>query len=297
MQQFKGTGVALVTPFKEGKIDWTALQNIIEHCIDGGVDYLVSLGTTGEAITLSAEECRAILDFTIKVNAGRLPLVAGLFGRNNTRYLVEATKRYNFKGIDAILSSSPSYNKPTQEGIFQHYMALAEASPVPIIIYNVPGRTCSNIEAETIVRLAKASDKFIAVKEASGDIVQGAKIIKHKPEHFIVLSGDDPTALPLISCGAAGAISVIANALPAQFSTLIRAGINGDFNTASDLHLQLLDLHQWLYIEGNPVGVKGALEVLGLCSREVRLPLVPLSGPNFTRLKAEMQRMKVASKA
>ena len=296
MQQFRGTGVALVTPFKDGEIDWKSLRNIIEHCIEGGVDYLVSLGTTGEAITLSAAECRKILDFTIEVNAGRLPLVAGYFGRNNTHYLVEATKSFNFKGIDAILSSSPSYNKPTQEGIYQHYMALAEVSPVPIIIYNVPGRTSSNISAETIVRLANASKKFAAVKEASGDLVQGAKIIKHKPDHFLVLSGDDPTALPLISCGAEGVISVIANALPAPFSDLIRSALNGNIATARNLHLQMLDLHQWLYAEGNPVGIKGALEVLGLCSREVRLPLVPMTGPNFTRLKAEMQRMSVTSK-
>ncbi|MEM1323699.1 MAG: 4-hydroxy-tetrahydrodipicolinate synthase [Bacteroidota bacterium] len=297
MQQFSGTGVALITPFRDYKVDFDALERIIEHCISGGVDYLVSLGTTGEAITLTGAECREVLDFTIKVNAGRLPVVAGLFGRNNTSYLVEATKSYNFEGIDAILSSSPAYNKPTQEGIFQHYMALAEVSPRPIIIYNVPGRTSSNMEANTLVRLAKASDKFIAVKEASGNLVQGAKVIKHKPDDFMVLSGDDPTALPLISCGGEGVISVIANVFPAQFSDMIRSAMNGDFATASALHLQMLDVHQWLYVEGNPTGIKAAMEIQGFCSRETRLPLTPMSGPNYTRLKAEMQRMLVNTQA
>lgn len=288
--QFSGTGVALVTPFKNGKIDWPALEQIIEHCIAGGVEYLVSLGTTGEAVTLSSQECRQILDFTIQVADGRLPIVAGLFGGNDTKTLANKIKNYNFKGIDAILSSSPAYSKPTQEGIFQHYMALAQASSRPIIIYNVPGRTSSNVTAETTLRLAKASDKFVAIKEASADMVQAMKILKRKNPDFLLLSGDDPTALPLITCGGQGVISVIANAYPQVFSDMVRAALEGKLEKARGLNNKLLDIHHWLYIDGNPCGIKAAMEVLGLCSREVRLPLVPMSESNFDRLQQEMMK-------
>ena len=293
-QRFRGTGVALVTPFKDGEIDYSSLGNIIEHTINGGVDYLVSLGTTGEAVTLSAKECREVFDFTIKVNAGRVPLVAGLFGSNDTAALVGKIKNFDFTGFDGILSSSPAYNKPTQEGIYQHYMKIAEVCPVPIIIYNVPGRTASNILPETILRLANASEKFAAVKEASGDVVQGMKIIKEKPEHFSVLSGDDPTAFSLITAGGQGVISVIANALPRQFSDMVRAALNNDIDTARDLNLELLDIHPWLYVDGNPAGIKAAMEMLNLCDREVRLPLVPIHERNFLNLKKELE--KVSSK-
>jgi 4-hydroxy-tetrahydrodipicolinate synthase len=289
-QIFSGTGVALVTPFSNGKVDYPALERIINHVIEGGVDYLVSLGTTGEAITLSREECRAVLDFTIKINNGRLPIVAGHFGSNRTDYLVERIKEFDFTGVDAVLSSSPSYSKPSQEGIFQHYMKIEEVCPKPIIIYNVPGRTCSNISAETTIRLAEASPKFIGVKEASGDIVQGSKIIKGAPEGFLVLSGDDPTALALISCGGHGVISVIANAFPTQFSGMIRALSKNDSTTAKSVNLQLLDIHQWLYVDGNPSGIKAALEILGLCSKEVRLPLVPIQERNYRNLKMEIEK-------
>lgn len=288
---FNGTGVALVTPFKNGQIDYTTLEGLINYVIEGGVDYLVSLGTTGEAVTLSSEECRQVLDFTIKINAGRKPIVAGIFGSNNTAALVQQIDTFDFTGIDAILSASPSYNKPSQEGIYQHYMKIAEVCPLPIIIYNVPGRTASNITAETTIRLANASTKFVAVKEASADMVQGAKIIKEAPDHFTVLSGDDPTALGLISSGGQGVISVIANAFPAQFSAMVQSALNKDFDLAKKLHLQLIDLHQWLYIDGNPSGVKAALEILGKCSKEVRLPLVPIQERNYRNLKLEMERV------
>ncbi len=296
-QQFKGTGVALVTPFLNDEIDYSSLGNIIEHTINVGVDYLVSLGTTGEAVTLSAQECRAVLDFTIKVNAGRVPLVAGLFGSNDTAALAESIKKFDFTGIDGILSSSPAYNKPTQEGIFQHYMKIAEVCPVPIIIYNVPGRTASNILPSTIIRLANASEKFVAVKEASGDIVQGLKIIKEKPAHFSVLSGDDPTAFSLVTAGGQGVISVIANALPGQFSEMISAVLNDDIDTARDLNLKMLDIHPWLYVDGNPVGIKAAMEILKLCSREVRLPLVPIQERNFLGLKKELEKVLSKNKS
>jgi 4-hydroxy-tetrahydrodipicolinate synthase len=286
--QFRGTGVALVTPFSNGEIDFPALERVIEHVVEGGVDFLVSLGTTGEAVTLSSAEVRKVLDFTIQVNAGRLPIVAGMFGDNNTARLLHTLKHFNFEGIDAIMSSSPSYNRPTQEGVYQHYMAMQEASPLPIIIYNVPARTGSNVKPETILRLAHASEKFLAVKEAGGDPVQAMKLIKGKPEHFLVLSGDDPLTLPLLACGGDGAISVIANALPKAFSSLVRSALEDDYHTAARLNLELLDIHPWLYIDGNPAGVKGAMEILGICSREVRLPLVPMRQENLHGLQHAM---------
>ncbi|WP_373550730.1 4-hydroxy-tetrahydrodipicolinate synthase [Haliscomenobacter sp.] len=288
LAKFRGTGVALVTPFRNKAVDYDALETIIEHVIQGGVDYLVSLGTTGEAITLSSKECREVFDFTIKVVKGRKPLVAGLFGSNFTEALVEKIRNYNLEGFDAIMSSSPAYSKPPQEGIFQHYMQVAGISPVPIIIYNVPGRTGSNVKPETILRLAESSDKFAGVKEASGNLEQAMKILKNRPEHFAVISGEDPLTVPMMSCGGDGAISVIANMYPAHFSAMVRSALEGDFATAARLNAELLDIHPWLYIENNPVGVKAGMEILGLCSKEVRIPLVPLSEGNFQNLKKEM---------
>ena len=288
LAKFRGTGVALITPFRNKAVDYDALETIIEHVIQGGVDYIVSLGTTGEAITLSSKECREVFDFTIKVVKGRKPLVAGLFGSNFTEALVEKIRNYNLEGFDAIMSSSPAYSKPPQEGIFQHYMQVAGISPVPIIIYNVPGRTCSNVKPETIIRLAESSDKFAGVKEASGNLEQAMKILKHRPEHFAVISGEDPLTVPMMSCGGDGAISVIANMYPAQFSSMVRSALDGDFATAARLNAELLDVHPWLYIENNPVGVKAGMEILGLCSKEVRIPLVPLSEGNYQNLQKEM---------
>lgn len=290
-ERYRGTGVALVTPFKNGDIDWEDLEKIIEHVIAGGVEFLVSLGTTGESVTLSDEEHRQILDFTIKVNRGRLPLVAGIFGGNNTLALVEKVKKFNFEGIDALLSSNPSYSKPGQEGIFQHYMELAEVSPKPIIIYNVPSRTASNMNAETTLRLANSSDKFLGIKEASDDIYQVMKIIKGKPKNFLVLSGDDFITLPLIAAGGDGVVSVIANATPRPFTDMVRAALRQDMPTAQQLNLKLLELYKLLFIEGNPVGVKAALELQGLCSREVRLPLVPMTEQGVHLVMAELEKV------
>lgn len=291
-QKLRGTGVALVTPFKNGAIDWDGLERIIEHVIQGGVEFLVSLGTTGESSTTSDAEHREILDFTIKVNRGRLPLVAGVFGGNNTAAMVEKIQGFDFKGIDALLSSNPAYNKPGQEGIFQHYMALAEASPLPIIIYNVPSRTSSNMSAETTLRLAHASSKFIAVKEASDDIYQIMKIIKGRPEHFLVLSGDDFITLPLIASGGDGVVSVIANTVPRPFSDLVRAALKQDLPKAQKLNFELLELYRLLFAEGNPVGVKAAMELQGLCGREVRLPLVPMTEQGTNAIKAALEKVK-----
>jgi 4-hydroxy-tetrahydrodipicolinate synthase len=284
----RGTGVALVTPFKNGEVDYKGLQNVIEHVINGGVEYVVSLGTTGESPTLDNEEMIKVLDFTVQMISGRVPVVAG-FGGYDTRAIVKAIQSYHFEGVDAILSSSPAYNKPNQEGLYQHYMAIEAVSPRPIIIYNVPGRTAKNIKAETTLRLAHSSDKFIAIKEASGDLVQCMKIMRDKPEHFQLLSGDDALALPMISFGAKGVISVMGNAFPNEFSSMIRHALNGDFQTATQEHLALLSINDLLYIEGNPAGIKAALKIKGVCRKEVRLPLVPLSDKNYSKLKQEIE--------
>ncbi len=284
-KRFRGTGVALVTPLKDGKVDYPALEKVIEHVIEGGVEFLVSLGTTGEAVTLTTEECREVLDFTIKVNNRRLPIVAGIFGGNDTAAIIRRIEGFNFDGIDAIMSSGPAYNKPTQRGIYEHYMAIEKVSPLPVIIYNVPGRTSKNIKAETTLKLAHASKKFIAVKEASGNLPQVMKILKDRPKGFLVLSGDDPTALPLVTCGGDGLISVIGNAFPGIFSNMIRAALAGDLPQAKRLNDQLLDVHPWLYIDGNPAGIKSVLNMMNICSTEVRLPLVPMTSKNLKRLK------------
>lgn len=287
-QRISGTGVALVTPFKNGAVDWESLEKIIEHVISGGVEFLVSLGTTGESVTTSEDEHRQILDFTIKINRGRLPVVAGVFGGNNTSTLVEKFQSFNFDGIDAVLASNPAYNKPSQEGIFQHYMALTKVSPRPIIIYNVPSRTASNMTAETTLRLAHASDKFIAVKEASDDIYQITEIIKDKPENFLVLSGDDFMTLPVIASGGNGVISVISNTIPKPFTDMVRAALRQDMPTAQALNLKMLKLYRLLFSEGNPAGVKAAMEIQGLCTREVRLPLVSMSEEGVQMLRLEL---------
>lgn len=291
MHELAGTGVALVTPFRQKAVDFTALEQIIEYVIEGGVDYIVSLGTTGEAITLNSKECREVFDFTLRTIKGRKPVVAGMFGGNFTEMLAEKIRHYNFEGFAAIMSSSPAYSKPPQEGIYRHYMELAEASPVPILIYNVPGRTGSNIKPETVLRLAEQSEKFIGVKEASGDLVQAMHLLKNRPEHFLVISGDDVLTVPMIACGGDGAISVIANVYPQHFSEMVRSARQGDFPAAARLNNLLLDIHPWLYVEGNPVGIKAAMEIRGICSREVRIPLVPLSDPAYEKLQAEMAKV------
>ncbi len=292
MLDLSGTGVALVTPFKNNQIDFESLTGIIHHVIEGGVEYIVSLGTTGEAITLSPEECIDVLHFTREVVKDRVPIIAGHFGGNYTEKLYERIANYDLTGISAIMSSSPAYSKPAQEGIFLHYMRIAEASPLPIIIYNVPGRTASNISADTIVRLAHANEKFIAVKEASGDLTQSMQILKNKPDNFKLISGDDALTLPLISCGASGVISVIANAYPHTFSQMVRSALNGDFATARDLNNELLDVHPWLYVEGNPAGIKTAMAIKGFCASDMRIPLVPLSAPSRKSLEQAMEGVR-----
>lgn len=289
---FRGTGVALITPFHENReVDFEAYAKVIEYVIEGGVDYLVPLGSTGETATLNEDEARRILDFVIEKNAGRKPIVAGNFGGNNTSEMVKKIKGYNFKGIDAILSSSPAYVKPSQEGIYAHYMALAEVSEVPIILYNVPGRTKSNMDWSTTIRLANASKTFIGIKEATGDLIQATRIIKNKPDHFFVTSGDDEVALPMVAAGGDGVISVIANAYPKEFSGMINAALAQDYVQARVLNFTTYDLHHWLYVEGNPVGIKSAMQVKGLSGNQVRLPLHKMSDSNYALLKEAMGKV------
>ena len=272
-----GLGVAMITPFqKNGQVDFSALQRLTEHLIKGGVDYLVVHGTTGETPTLSEKEKRATLDFILEVNNSRIPVVVGI-GGNNTAALCEELKQADLKGVSAILTASPSYNKPTQEGIYQHYKALDKVTPLPIILYNVPGRTASNVTAETTVRIAKDCKKVIAVKEASGNMSQIMQLIHDAPEDFQVLSGDDALALPLIACGAKGVISVIGNAFPEAFADMVHLAIAGKIADARHIHLRMLKTIDLLFVDGNPAGVKEALSYLNICEKHVRLPLVPVS--------------------
>ena len=293
-QQFKGTGVALITPFlADTTIDWESLERCIEHVITGGVEYIVSLGTTGEAITLTSRECQQVFDFTVDKSKGRVPVVAGWFGANSTSHLLERLKNVDLRRAEAILASSPAYNKPSQEGIYLHYMEVAKASPVPVILYNVPSRTSSNVAPETIVRLSDASDKFVGIKEASGNLVQAQYIIKHRAsEDFLVLSGDDQITLGMIACGGDGVISVIANSHPAEFSGMVRAALKNNFAQARVLNNLLHDIHPLLYCEGNPVGIKAAMDIIGLCENYLRLPLTPMGKSNYDKLALEVQKAR-----
>jgi len=277
MKQLTGTGVALVTPFKKDlSVDTQALERIIEHCVDGKVDYLVALGTTAESVTLNESEKQLVIDTIIGANADRLPLVLGV-GGNNTTAIVEELGKRDLTAFDAILSVSPYYNRPTQEGIYQHYKAISKASPVPIILYNVPGRTGSNVLPETVLRLARDFKNIVAVKEASGDMVQIMKIIKDKPNDFDVISGDDITALPTILAGGVGVISVLGQGLPFEFSTMVRFALQGRLEDAYDLHYSLLEGMGLIFQEGNPAGIKCIFETLGISNALVRLPLVEAS--------------------
>ena len=285
MDKIKGTGVALVTPFNNDKsVDYEGLENLLNHVINGGVDFLVLMGTTGESTTLSKTERIEVVDFCKKINNGRLPIVLGI-GGNNTMQVVADIKAANLENVAAILSVSPAYNKPSQEGIYQHYKMISESSPLPIIVYNVPGRTSSNISAATTVRLASDFKNIVGVKEASGDMDQIMKILKNKPADFVVLSGDDGLTLPMIYMGAEGVISVIGQSHPKDFSDMVSFGLSGNKKLANQIHYKLYNFYSPLYAEGNPVGVKACLEMLGICKAVVRLPLVEASNTIKNELK------------
>ncbi|MDB5135425.1 MAG: 4-hydroxy-tetrahydrodipicolinate synthase [Mucilaginibacter sp.] len=291
MNKFHGTGVAMVTPFDAGgQVDYQGLKKLINYLIDNGIEYLVSLGTTGESATLNQEEKKKIWAFTAEVNNGRVNLIAGI-GGNNTHEIVEQVKQFDTTGYDAILSASPYYNKPTQEGIYQHYKAIAEASALPIILYNVPSRTGSNITAETTVRLAQDIKNIIGIKEASGNFDQFNQIMRDKPDDFLFISGDDPVTLPMIALGAVGVISVIGNAIPRQFSDMIRLCLKGNFKAAQKGHSGLIEFTRMMFVEGSPAGVKAALKYLDVCDDGVRLPLVGISSSLTDKIIKETQQI------
>lgn len=281
----------MITPFNaDGKIDYAGLKNLITFLIDGGVEYLVSLGTTGESATLTHEEKAEVWSFTAATVAGRVPLVAGI-GGNNTLEITKSLEEFNSSGYDAVLSVSPYYNKPTQEGIYQHYKAVAEASPLPIILYNVPGRTGSNMSADTTLHLAHDIKNIIAIKEASGDFNQFNRIAKEKPEGFLLISGDDPVTLPMIALGAVGLISVVGNAFPRILSDMVRLCLDGRFKEAQPLHYSLLKITELCFVEGNPAGVKAALKELGICGDTLRLPLVNVGESTLHQIRTEVKSL------
>ncbi|HOR39666.1 MAG TPA: 4-hydroxy-tetrahydrodipicolinate synthase [Paludibacteraceae bacterium] len=286
-----GMGVALVTPFKsDDSIDFDALGRLVEYIINNNADYLVVCGTTAETPTLTDKEKDEIARFVVQCNAGRLPIVLGI-GGNNTRQVVEKVKTSDLSGIDAILSVTPYYNKPSQEGLYQHYSAIAKASPLPLVLYNVPGRTGVNMTAETTLRLAKEFSNICAVKEASGNFTQIDDIIKNKPQDFMVISGDDGITFPLITLGAVGVISVIGNAFPREFSRMVRLALQGDYQNARQIHYRFTELFELLFVEGNPAGVKSMLAVMGMIENKLRLPLVPNTIKTYEKIRSVLNQL------
>ena len=273
--KFRGLGIALITPFQtDGSIDFDALDRLVEYQIKGGADFLCIMGTTAETPTLSREEKRLLKERLVERVAGRVPLLMGC-GGNNTAAILDELQNEDWKGIDGVLSVCPYYNKPSQEGLYQHFAAIAKVSPVPVVLYNVPGRTGVNMTAETTLRLAREFENIVAIKEASGNITQMDDIIKNKPQHFDVISGDDGITFPLITLGAVGVISVIGNALPAEFSRMVRLALRGEYSSSLTIHHKFTELFKLLFVDGNPAGVKAMLSEMGMIQNVLRLPLVP----------------------
>lgn len=291
MQSLVGTGVALITPFKKDfSVDVEALKRIVNYQIDNGINYLVILGTTAETATLSQDEKELVIQTVIDANNGRLPLVLGV-GSNNTQEVVKELKTRDFSKFTAILSVSPYYNKPTQEGIYQHFKAIAEASPIPVILYNVPGRTGSNMLPSTVIRLANDFKNIAAIKEAAGDIVQAMKLIENKPKDFLVISGDDMITLPMVLAGGSGVISVIGEGFPKQFSEMVRLGLERKVDEAYKLQYLLADSIDMIFEQGNPGGIKEVFKSLGLCENTMRLPLVNVNEDLVNRINAFVNKI------
>lgn len=289
-------GIALITPFKkDGSIDFDALECLVEYQIENGTDFLVILGTTSENPTLTEEEKDEIARVVIAKNNKRLPIVMGI-GGNNTRTVVEKIKSTDLSQVDAVLSVVPYYNKPSQEGIYQHYKAITEATNTPIVLYNVPGRTGVNMKAETILRLAHEFPNIVGVKEASGNFAQIDEIIKNKPTHFMVISGDDGITFPLITLGAVGVISVIGNAFPREFSRMVRLAMRGDLEGAREIHYRFTELMELLFVDGNPAGVKSMLSMMGFIENELRLPLVPTTLKTTERMRQILDQIRLLEK-
>lgn len=284
-------GVALITPFKEDEsIDFEAFARLLDYQIKNGTDYLVVLGTTAETPTLTEQEKEQVKRFVVEHTKGRIPLVLGV-GSNNTRSVVDYLTHNDLTGFDAILSVVPYYNKPSQEGIYQHYATIAQASPLPVILYNVPGRTGVNMSAETTLRLARDFNNIIAIKEASGNIVQMDDIIKNKPRDFMVISGDDGVTFPLITLGAVGVISVIGNAFPKEFSRMVRLALNGNYDQALTIHHRFTELFSLLFVDGNPAGVKCLLNLMGIIENKLRLPLVPTRITTHDKIQEVLEQL------
>jgi 4-hydroxy-tetrahydrodipicolinate synthase len=291
MTKFIGTGVALITPFNADlSIDFNALERLVEFNIENGTEYLVISGTTGESVTVTADEKKQLVEFISNINKGRVPLVLGI-GGNNTASVINEIKLTDFSSIDGILSVSPYYSKPTQEGIYQHFKAIAEVSPKPIILYNVPGRTASNMSPETTLRLAKDFDNIIAVKEAGNNVHQYLELLRTKPKDFLVISGDDDLALGVALAGGSGVISVIGQALPKEFSEMIRLGIAGKAKEAYDIHFKLMPITGMIFSENNPAGIKAVLEAIGISKSHVRLPLVEATDKLKETIKKELKTL------
>lgn len=289
-QLFTGAGVALITPFTtNNQVDYKALETIIDNQINGGMDYLVALGTTAETATLTTDEKSQVVEL-IKEKSAELPVVVGM-GGNDTRTVCSQIDKFNFEGVDGILVVTPYYNKPSQEGMFHHYMEVAKASPVPIILYNVPSRTGVNLEAETVARLAEASDKFVALKEASGEHSQMTKIVKYTPDDFTLISGDDLLALTISSIGGKGVISVIGNALPGKVSKLMHLALEGNYTEARKIHFELIEIFQLLFKEGNPGGIKALMNIQGTIENMLRLPLYKISDPLYNEIKEAYSKL------
>uniref|UniRef100_UPI003216FC00 4-hydroxy-tetrahydrodipicolinate synthase n=1 Tax=uncultured Draconibacterium sp. TaxID=1573823 RepID=UPI003216FC00 len=290
-QLFTGAGVALITPFTESnQVDYKALETIIDNQVKGGMDYLVALGTTAETATLTSEEKSQVVELIKEKSAG-LPVVVGM-GGNDTRSMCKQIDKFNFEGVDGILVVTPYYNKPSQEGMYHHYLEIAKASPVPIILYNVPSRTGVNLEAATVGRLAEASDKIVAIKEASGEHSQMTKIIKYTPDNFTLISGDDLLALTISSIGGKGVISVIANALPDKLSQLMHFALEGNLQSAREIHLELIEMFQLLFKEGNPGGIKALMNIQGTIENILRLPLYKISDSLYNEIRTTYAKLK-----
>lgn len=288
---FKGTGVALITPFlADNSIDFDGLSTLVENQIENGTDYLVVLGTTAETATLSQEEKQAVINAVVATNQGRLPVIVGV-GGNNTESVITDLKKLNLHGANAILSVVPYYNKPTQEGIYQHYKAIAENSPVPVMLYNVPSRTGASMTPETTIRLAREIKNLVGIKDASGDLAAVGKILRDRPNGFHVISGDDSLIVPILSLGGDGVISVAANAIPKAISSMTKAALEGNFTQARTLHLKMLNFIEKLFVEGNPGGVKAALFIMGKIRNQLRLPLVPVSDETIEAVRNELEQM------
>ena len=290
---FKGLGVALITPFtKNGEVDYSSLKRLVEYQIQNGADFLCILATTSEAPCLSKEEKQKIKDLIVEINSKRIPLLMGC-GGNNTKAVIEELQTLDLTGIDGVLSVCPYYNKPSQEGLYRHFMAISEASPLPVVLYNVPGRTGVNLKPETPVRLANDSTNIVAIKEASGSLEQVDEIIKNKPADFDVLSGDDALTFSMVASGAAGAISVIGNALPKEFSRMIRLEFKGEYEPARKIHHSFTELYSLLFVDGNPAGVKALLHEMGFIENVLRLPLVPTRLTTLQKITNILKALKI----